>query len=1077
MSTNLQTLLRDSLLNNTHDYSVIHETLNNTWVNSYSYLYQLQKSYIEYEEHRYLSGEQYSRDTSDIGHLYVNKLLKACFDINYNFIHVSNREEFKRSKFFKNPFTINDMINNPKIFTKIPIIIIDGQTIWDYTLKTNHEIFTCILPFDSTFVLSNERNSDDDLIYLEHDIQVFIVDNTLYTRLELNKTSVSIPNGKRNMTIPLSHIDSTLLDRTTSKEGIYFASVHLPNKFKEEYELGTILMPCTISNNTLICQLNQDDYDRISKHTYNFFVSVVFVNQLHLHSFYTGNTYTTCVNNECNLFILQRDNNVPYSMPIPVENLMVIRKRNDTLTYVKNTDVVKLYYPNIYEIIDSDKRDGDIYYIYYFYKYAKYLKYTPMFDFYCDFLKIHFKNDSLEQIVDELYHDKMDYSDFDDEQRREFIATCLKLLNREYYKYQYGDIDFINRYLLEDGNTDKDPIEYKDETLRKWINEDPEILRNYVLKQNRLHDSIYHLWTKNIDLDKRFRKSTYPELGDDHGYNLTQECYVFSFRNDDTTSGKVLDARIFVDGLLVTGMVQVRHFFTDYFYIPAKLINTFLYDDESGYKYYDNGDKTYHVKNADGEIVSENIGEDELPNTVELKSDSYIEIEIFPSYDYADMINFVSLDDSHEIQLLEPANNIYPTAQDVYYIAPRGHMVESLTDPRISRSVSTNDENIVNITSKSSASLVVDGVTYQETEIFDPSLFELTAIYNNIEYPIKTTDPNKPVVFTRLNRFKVKPLSENMLNRNIIFCISKNPSGFEIEVQKNIFPYISLVGMSFNYNLDYIRIFRNGRLLPKTKYQFTFTHSFPRIVFTDAVDIGDIIYVDVTPYKYKEVFYQEELVDGKNIFDFTGVFDKPFDIRYYDVYLNGRKLSLNNIINISPWKISLTNLKSKYHFQIFERERDYEYFGTDFKSNKYFYTVDDLLNAGFISDTDKDALITNIINNNKDKNLTLNSNINDEEKLDFEPQPYEYISRYLFYSNHLLPLKLVNPDQLQLNKYEIEVSYPTVHEKYYTNSKYEHVIMLDPDIYMEGLDNTKDEQLVYTLGHLGDVDNSILDTE
>ena len=116
MSTNLQTLLRDGLLNNSYDYTALHDTLKNTWTNSYSYLYQLQKSYIEYEERTFLSDDIVSRDVTDIGHLYINKSLEVCFDIDYDFIHVINREEFKRSRYYINRFTFKDMVNNPQIF-------------------------------------------------------------------------------------------------------------------------------------------------------------------------------------------------------------------------------------------------------------------------------------------------------------------------------------------------------------------------------------------------------------------------------------------------------------------------------------------------------------------------------------------------------------------------------------------------------------------------------------------------------------------------------------------------------------------------------------------------------------------------------------------------------------------------------------------------------------------------------------------------------------------------------------------------------------------------------------------------
>lgn len=1093
MSTNLQNLLRDALLNNTYDYSVVHETLKNTWTNSYSYLYQLQKSYIDHREYTFISNDNESRENT-IGHLYVNKSLQACFDIPYDFIHVVNREEFKHSKFYEVCFTFNDMVDNPQIFHKLPIILIDGETIWDYKLYANNGSFTIVLPFNHTFVISAKRNKNtDDIVYLDHTIQLFIVDNILYERLgvatAINQNHIL---NTQNKTIEL---DTSLMSKSTDKEGIYFISAHIPNTHGEDYELGTILMPCENINNKLICHLSQSDYDRIHGHTKKLFVSVIFINRLHSHKFYTGNSYTVCTknestnSNECNLCIIQREECVPYAMPIPVENLIVIKERDGIISYVKNTDTVELFYPNIYRIKDTDRQEGDIYRIFYFYKYADSLKYdTIHHDFYYDFLKIHFNNELIEKIVDNIYHGKLKYIDNDtpddtntvyltypktnDNAELDYIFVCEandnnityvidgnvvtpaivneafmntfnRILHYKYYNYKYGEIDFIKRYLLEEGNENKDPIEYKDETLKEWIYENPDILREYVINQNKLYNPIYHLWTKNIDLDSRIRINTNPEFGEEHGFDLSEECYVFAFHNDQNIPSKpFLNLRIFIDGLLAVRVTHVRRYFTDYIYIPKILVT----------------------------------------------NDSYIEIEIFPSYEHVEMINFTSLQDEKEIQLLDPTDGIYPTAQDVFYIKPSGHIIDSMSS--YTKSTPSNGDDYSDQLPDDIAKISINGITYTETEICDPELFMLTACYKHGEYKIQTTDSEKPVVFTRLKTFKVKPLSKDILNTDFALCIAKVPHGIEVKVQKDSFPYISLVGMNFTFDKSYIRIFRNGRLIPSSKYELSVLYSFPRINFFDTIEAGEILYIDVTPYRYKEIYYKEEIEN--DTIDLTGYIDKPFDIRYYDVYLNGRKLSLNNVISISPWKISLVNIKSKYHLHIFEKERDYEYFGTDFKTNKYYYTIDDLLESNYVLDDEKKVLIDKIINDTKDDNLTIIPNENTEEKIDYsEVTGKDSIFVYLFYTNDIVPIKFINPDKLQLNNFYVKTSYPVVSNTYYVKpadfarseneynrkSEYEGVYLLDPDIWMEGDDPNNENKIVYPITHLNTVDTLMFDTD
>ena len=110
--------------------------------------------------------------------------------------------------------------------------------------------------------------------------------------------------------------------------------------------------------------------------------------------------------------------------------------------------------------------------------------------------------------------------------------------------------------------------------------------------------------------------------------------------------------------------------------------------------------------------------------------DSFIEIEIFPSYEHTEKLHFTSLRDVKEIDLLDPADGIYPTAEDVYYIAPTGHIVESLYNLN-SKTVNTTTlgGNTVIHTTKKAASLIVNGVEYQENEIYNKSLFRLISQY------------------------------------------------------------------------------------------------------------------------------------------------------------------------------------------------------------------------------------------------------------------------------------------------------------------------------------------------------------
>lgn len=1042
MSANLQNLLRDSLLNNSYDYSSMHNALKMTWENSFSYLYKYQQNYIEYEELHYYSSDTLTRDREKIGKLYCNKYNEACFDIEYDFIHVCNREEYYHSKYYLNRFTFMDMVNHPEIFTKLPIIMIDDKVIYDYKIKGKKGTFTIILPFKRDFVIDLKRNQEtDDIIYLDHKIQIMVVDNVFYERVQINRNNLTFNDDNKSISVRLSTLTKKL---PKNKTGMYCVSFHLPNTFGAKYELGSMLCPSLYdeAEGIITASLGDEEYDKIKNFTSEMYLSVIYSHLLHCHGFYTGNPYTVCQKDgDCNLFVLQRAENQPYAMPVPVENFMIYKRSVDTgkYTLLKNTDTVELHYPNIYKIIDKDRKEGDLYRVFYFYQYGDFLKYRYIFSYFYTFLKIRYKDETpIEKIIDTMYHGTDDESDLTDEAKKALAEDFKKIISYEYYNHRYGEVDFVKRYTLEKGNEDKEPTEYKDETLRYWIAVDPFVLRDYVREQDKLATQVYHLWTNTIDLSKRLRTSTTPELGEGKGFDLDGEYYVFAFRNEDTTSGKLLDIRIFADGLFVMDPHQVRMQYTDYFYIPKDMVT----------------------------------------------EDSYIEIELYPSYACTKKLKFTSKEDVQSFDLYEPENQIYPTAKDIYYINPDGYMMDILGDS--SQSNTGTGDDTVRIASTDAVTMKYNGHEYKETHIYDNDFFDITSKYTRGSFPVKTTDEDKPVKFTRMVHFDIKPNSDEVLNKDIDFCISKVPNGILCEVPKTCYPYIALVENKFKFNIEYIRIFRNGRLVPRQKYLFFSSYSFPRIMFLEQYKKGDVIYIDITPYRYKEIYYQPELEEKQTLINLKGIITKPFDIRYYDVYMNGRKLGLENVFTISPWEITLTNLKSLYNLQIFEKERDYEYFGTNYKEAKYYYTIDDLLNSKYITEDQKNELIKRMIDGSKDKHCNIYPNTNDEERMDFDDERrFAYVE--CFYFNELVPKTYVNPDRIQFDNTIMEEEYPFIVEMYkkypsktfrtlaeqIRRQAYRNVIALDPDTYIEGKAG-KGTQYVYCVGFPDDVPDEFL---
>lgn len=1049
----LHDLLSEALLNNSYDHKSMDKSLKRTWHNSYSYLYALQKHRVEYEEFHYKSNDIDSRDITRIGKLYLDSSWRACFDVAYDPIHICNREEYRRSKFYKKEITIDDISANPYIFKKIPIVIIDNQVIWDYKMKIFYKDGMAFrLPYRRSFVLKNERNLlNEDIIYQTHNVQVIIIDNIFYERKAFTSRDLLI-NEKKEVTWNTSQL---LSKRVRSKKGLFFCSFYFPSKNKS-YGECTELLPC-ISNddNILFSPLSNTLYEKIVNSNETFFVSFVFIDELIQHTFYgddvKGSTEIKITDSLKSLIIIQKDEFDPYELPIPVENCMIFKKNSgdDSFHLEKNTDILELHYPNIYVIVDKNIKSGDEYRVFYFYHPMIDFRYTPIHEFYYRFLSIHF-GERIEYILNRIYRDEIDYGLFTEEQTTSFKDTFSKIISYHYFNHQYGEIDFLKRYKQISGNENKTPFEYKENTLKEWMKIDPKVLRDYVIEQNKLSIPVYHLYTKTMDLSERLRNDTKNEFGPRDGITFQSPRYLFTFRNEKEL-GAILDCRVYVDGLFVQNLYQKRKGWLDYLYIPSEMVTT----------------------------------------------DSYIEIEIFPTYEFKKEILFTSMDQEEEITLLEPENDIYPTVSDLYFLEPGGETKRAVQgrtkkndDP-----LSIDEDNLITIPVTASSDYMWissksanPGLFFK---IYDDNFFKIISVYKEGEFEVKTVDPEKPIKFTRLKTFKIKPASEEILNINMECHISKIPNGMEVMIENDGYPYLALVGVerNFKFNNSYIRIYHNGRLIPKVKYVFFSTYVYPRIQLLEPFKAGDMIYIDITPYRYQELYYQEELEKGQQLIDLRGVIDKPFDIRYYDVFVNCRKMSLNSIFAISPWQITLVNLKSIYNIQIFEKERDWEYFGLDYNENIYYYSIDDLFKSNFITEDEKNRMIKQIIDETKEDTLTIYPNTNEEEKRDFTDLRV-FIFIPAFYYNELIPKTYVNPDRLQFSKRLIWDEYTSIAEYYFSypgakdecrndeELKYRkllpNVVMLDPDIIIEGK-NGKGTQHVFCVGHPTTVDQSLLD--
>lgn len=1074
-SEDLQTLLRDSLLNNSYDWDAMHNQLKRTWMRSFSYLYSLQKSYINYDELRYFTSDATGHDKTLVGQLYLDKSLHARFDIDKDLIHPTARKAYRSSDYFQNLFSVEDIVANPNIFMRMPIVIIDDRVIWDYNIYANGDKTTFILPFKRDFVLENERHPEtDDVVYKDHKIEVLIIDTCYYERLQVSiGTDVYYNTHSKELRIP-----KELCSKTPTFNGQMMLSIHVPNRYGNGYELGSEMI--LLENDELYYSARLDEFaaNLIENAPQDVLLSCFFIRHLNTHTMY--NRSDILIEEgvfNAPLFVLEESNHKHYDNPIPVENMMVLKKgpTDSAFTLIKSTDAIKMYYPNIYEIIDPYKKEGDLYKVlYFYYEDSTDLRYTYLFDFFYMYLYRIFPGISTEEIVNILYYKKSYvpssvYRNFNTTERNLLFKRFNQTLNYQWYEHDYTENDFINDYLPQPGNEGKVGVEYQDETLKKWIRVEPWVLKEYVLSQKKLSKT-FCLYTKEIDLASRLRRDTSQEFPHT-SIPFTEDRYLFAFANDGH-NGRPMSIRFFCDGIFVEDIYQRRKNYMDLFYVPTRFIT----------------------------------------------NDSYLEIEILPDYSFSQEVTFDYTGDTKEVVFNEPEDVVFPTVADYY-------ATEKLTD----------DEG--------------------EYEVrYEHGLFHITEHYSRGDFQVTTTDPDKPVEFTRIKKHSIS--ADSMLTGHTVnLTITKRPHIFKYTTKRDGYVYLEFVTgeHDWNFNLNYMRIFVNGRLYPREFVSFQGRFENPRLFFYKKFDKDTLITIDITPYQYKEICYIKDIYtaqphstrvsfstnpdERRNIYieflphidphhddedistdddldsvlvDLSEVINKPFDIRYYEVYMNGRKLSLDSVFAISDYRIRLVNLKSLHNFVIYEKERDYEWYGLDYREEIYPYTIDQMFLDAFMSTRERDLIIGDIINNLKDSRLTIKENTDDEEYEYYELDPSEVyaIQMMFFYYDELISRNYAFADHIQYLEQILKDYYTGVYVNYFTKTskyswdaeskarheRYPGVVLMNAETvvagdYSEGgtyidddtnaSDNSSDEEdkplYVYTIGYPDHVDQEQLD--
>ena len=1030
----------NSLINNTFSLEQTENSIKSAIENSFHYLERIQKAYIDIQKFT-LTNDDLRLDS--IGR-------KILFTVPKDFIDPRNRREYKKSEFYQKDICLEDILSNKNIFSYFPLVLVDNQSIFSFTVNAG-------IDGKSYFALLNVEEPINFLME-NHTVEITFfrtVDLISFTtnKYVLENYNWALPNSVTGIQYTNGTTPIVFLKDTTETFGTNMFSVSLTE------------------NNELLLNQNQRMVDYFQNHRE---VVVYLLSSKNLYKAEENLQIKPKVNNDglSAICILESDDNKTFSMPIPVNNILVIKhnKETDEMDYDTLNDIT-LHYPNIYEI-HSDDLDPNIY------DYTVYYFYAPMQE------KLKFKN--IFRNIFKLFMNKMNmsykemidafiFTECENEKYQSFFFNTIFNHNEPDYYYNHGDFE------IEEKPYD---LEYKVMKLQTLIENDPNILREYGKKVSMPYMN-YIMYTKNVILNSRLRENSNDEATNSiHKKEFDEPHYVFAFRNESSDDLRI---RIFVDGILITNYYQFNEYNMDYIYIPTKLItddsvieiekfNHFIYN------------STHIFQNSDDEcLINIKPSENMYPTICDLfildQDGDKINNDSFNFWTPVDRTMFDINDNSDEhmnilfniglISIDTETNQYYANISlisEFMKVCKSGDYLEKLSE------IIGDESDLAELGESTLAGLV--------TDIYN--LFNgLRFIIDNdsrMMHVEKGNDPNFDTLFPEIDDYLLKyfPLenirihcvNDAYYNQELKICIYKMPYMYSVTLEEEGFPRIRLFNGEVQWRElnSYVRTFVNGRYIPMKFSIYSLSPTESYFVPRCYIPAGDTLTVDITPYSY-ELEYTVSVVPENFIISFKGNLSKPFDLKYYDIYLNGRKLNEHHVETITPDKIKLFNVHSRNKLIVFRRDRDSEFYGF---TTETITPNDEILNSSDYTDIEKEELIKIIINEIRNDYNEMKPGDDTEEKHNpLVPVDDENFDLYRFYTDIIQSQDVIHPDTFSLERRIVTDAYPTVNQYYVNND----AIIIDPDvnynantIFIVGHDDGSDYKIDVVGYNIEDID-------
>ena len=865
--------LQEALTNNTFDMESTENALRMGLDHSFSYLYRLQRNMVDFEESHYTTRNEIDRP--DFGDFYLDDNDFVCLNLPGEIVTQSFRENYRQSDYYNKeiPYdTLNEY--HDTMFTRFPILFIDEKVVRHPYFEIKDDYFHVRTEETRSFLLKPTfDNKRWEYEYYDHTAWLQLVGHAYYQEVVTNASMLQLQS--RTYDILRADYLSQFSFHDDESPGTYFVTA-----FCGHETLGTTLTDAEFDEyGNLHFYFGKEDLARIKACAEDITIRIYFYQYCHSYkSFHLKDAITypnwyvrTMARGDSATTELITLNNgdQQYMMPIPIENLMLMKVNKDdvdstgyTKRYHMMASDMQINYPNVYHQ-ETGLEVGDRLRLFYFYVPAYELNYTNRYAFFKEYVETLFGLD-YERAINRLYF----CNNLTDATRNAAASVLLYYVQQlgipsdTNIAYLYGNItnwlgsnlplsliiaqstnisitsppdpdtselyevwkDFGDEfyrivfanyadYYYDEFDYDKKhsnihPMEYKIEKLKSFIKDDPDIFLNYVRAQDvlpikytfEMNEATIANRTREMDVTGSYFSETMVEFA------------ITSPYPDDEVSG-----RIFIDGIYASMSIFYHYADSEYIYVPLRYVT---------------------------------------PGCL-------VEVEVLPEYIKKFPISFSLLKDKETIEL--PATPIlYPTLQDIVIkdketgeVIDHSEFAFSITSDEINY-VDSENENVDIYYEKRTNGWVdrthyyLEDGTYFTSDGFrkpeeDSSRQDIIRLlgaglmvkatgngYNN-QYPILQDDhyvsyndvfagssiidrENKGLNFAHTATLTIQPKTHDIYDKELVLEIHKVPEHISSVIQSTTYPNYPNKPKYCQNPLDYLRVFKNGRLMSQKRY-------------------------------------------------------------------------------------------------------------------------------------------------------------------------------------------------------------------------------------------------------------------